>query len=169
MPRLKLSLQQRIESHLVSKDDCWLTDLCCCRYGYPRIRVNGKTEKASRVMFRLNYGEIPSHLYVCHKCDNRACVNPEHLFLGTQKENMTDMANKGRSTIGSRNPRAKLSEDDVVEIKCLLSEGKLNCQEISNLYGVDRKVISGIKNGKIWKHVAYSEFITTNLTKNKET
>jgi len=150
------SLQQRLESHIVSKDGCWLTDLCCCRNGYPKIGVGGKTQKASRVMFELFNGEIPKGFYVCHKCDNPSCINPNHLFLGTQKDNMVDMAKKGRSTKGSRNRSAKLNEDDVVEIKRLLSEGRLNQKEISDLYGVDRKIISGIKNGKIWRHVSTS-------------
>ncbi|MEG4805772.1 HNH endonuclease signature motif containing protein [Microcoleus sp. ARI1-B5] len=171
MAHPKLSLQERIESHIISKDGCWLTDLCCCRYGYPKIGVNNKIQKLSRVMFELHNGKIPEGICVCHKCDNRACVNPEHLFLGTQQENMTDMANKGRSTRGSKNPQAKLNEKQVLEIKRLLSETNLSHQKIADLFNVDRKILSGIKNEKNWKHVVYHQpskniTITGNVTIN---
>lgn len=150
------TLQQRLESHIISKADCWLTDLYCNRSGYPKISVNQQPINASRASFQLYKGEISKGMFVLHKCDNPACINPEHLFLGTQKENMEDMASKSRSTIGSKNPKAKLNEEQVLEIKRLLSETDLTQEKIAESFNVDRKIVSGIKNGKIWKHVIYT-------------
>ncbi|MEG4084860.1 HNH endonuclease [Microcoleus sp. POL10_C6] len=150
------TLQQRLENHIISKTDCWLTDLCCCKDGYPKISVHKKVRKASRAIFELYNGEISKGMFVLHKCDNPACINPEHLFLGTQKENMEDMASKSRSTIGSKSASAKLNEEQVLEIKRLLSETDLTQQKIAESFNVDRKIVSGIKNGKIWKHVIYT-------------
>ena len=95
-------------------------------------------------------------MFVCHKCDNPACVNPEHLFLGTQIDNMKDMEKKGRSTRGSRHPSAKLEEKQVFEIKRLLWKTDLNHQKIANLFNIGSATISQIKTGRIWKHVIYT-------------
>lgn len=147
------TLQQRLEKHIISKTDCWLTDLYCNRHGYPKISFNQQPINASHASFQLYNGEIPKGMFVLHKCDNPACINPKHLFLGTQRDNMKDMASKKRSTYGSKNPTAKLNEEQVLEIKRLLSETNLSQQKIAQLFNVDRKIVSGIKNGKIWKHV----------------
>jgi len=80
------------------------------------------------------------------------CVNPAHLFLGTQKQNLEDMARKGRSTKGERNPMSKLNKEDVKDIKYLFSTG-LSDSEISIEFSVCRQTINNIRNGKVWKNV----------------
>ena len=154
MTRRNLPIQERLEIHIMSKESCWLTNLMCNIGGYPQIWVD-KMKAASRVMYEIHNGEIPDGLLVCHRCDNPGCVNPEHLFLGTQKDNMADMRKKGRErqSKGSKIGTAKLNEQQVAEIKDLFNNTKLTQQQIGDLFGVDQTTISLIKMGKRWQHV----------------
>ncbi|MEG5063131.1 HNH endonuclease signature motif containing protein [Microcoleus sp. B3-A4] len=164
------TIKKRFEKHVISKDNCWLTDLWCNDKGYPKISLNKKRINASRVSFQLYKGEIPEGIFVCHKCDNPSCVNPEHLFLGTHKENMRDMVEKGRSNKGSKNPQSKLTEKEVFQIKALLLETNLTVERISILFEVSRRTIGYIKQNNIWKHVncvANSSFSNTSTDRNK--
>lgn len=118
--------------------------------GYGLKRVKGKLHKAHRLAWVNAKGDIPEGLFVCHHCDNRACVNVEHLFLGTNSDNMKDMYNKGRGNnfFKDNPPNAKLKPEDVVLIKQLRQEGKTQ-QEVGDLFGVDRSLISQIDRGLI--------------------
>jgi anti-sigma28 factor (negative regulator of flagellin synthesis) len=105
-------------------------------------------------------GEIPEGLYICHHCDNRKCIAPHHLFLGTAKENMQDAKNKGRlehikllSAKGINNGNAKLDNEKVKEIRKEISDG-VKCTVISRKYKVSSSVIYGIRDGRGWKHVS---------------
>lgn len=122
--------------------------------GYGRISVGGRPTGAHRVAWELAHGKIPSGLFACHKCDVRDCVNPDHLFLGTAKDNSQDCLAKGRLThlVGERASRAKLSDEQVRSIRALLSAGGVQ-RSIAASYGVSESVVSRIKHGVNWGEV----------------
>lgn len=132
-------------------DQCWNWTGRFHYTGYGEIEVFG-TKKAHRVSWTVTFGEIPDGLFVCHKCDNRKCCNPYHLFLGTNDDNMKDMAKKGRShrPKGEKNHFAKLTSEQVVHIRNLYEEG-LTYVQISKMFGVCRSTIGGIITNKVWK------------------
>lgn len=88
-----------------------------------------------------------------HKCDNTLCINPKHLVLGTRAQNSLDMKTKKRSTIGERNPAAKLTSTQVEEIRLLAWAGEMQHKDIAKIYGVSRATISMISRGLRWGHV----------------
>jgi hypothetical protein len=119
--------------------------------GYGRIFVDKKGTTAHRISYKVNIGDIPSGICVMHKCDNRACINPEHLTLGTHQENMQDMKAKGRAKhfTGNDNARAKLSNSEVFDIR---NDDRTH-KETAGYYGVSITVISHIRQFKSWKHI----------------
>lgn len=123
------------------------------KQGYGGFRLLGKMELAHRVSYALYKGPIKDK-HVLHTCDNPHCVNPDHLFIGTHQDNMTDMKNKGRvvSHKGSKHYASKLTESQVRDIKLLLSGGVLQ-KTIAKLYSVGKWVIQSIASGETWKHV----------------
>lgn len=134
--------------------------------GYGYTYASGHSRLAHRVAFELSKGPIPPGMCVCHSCDNRQCVNPNHLFIGTYKDNSQDAVKKGRIAAGERHgthtkpmtiPRgerrafAKLTWEDIVEIKRALGTAKQS--EIAARYGVAQTTISKIARGVKWSHV----------------
>lgn len=111
---------------------------------------------ASRYSFKLYNGLFNESLCVLHKCDNPSCVAPEHLFIGTKKDNMRDCSNKGRvkipNLIGEKCPTAILKNDDVLKIKEMLKNG-IKSRVIAEHYKVHSTTIYKIKNGKNWRHI----------------
>ena len=110
-------LEDRFWSKVRKTSFCWIWTAGKFSQGYGGFKINGKTEKAHRISWTLTYGEIPDGLDVLHDCDNRPCVRPNHLFLGTHQDNMTDMVNKGRSKKGESNGRAKLTQKEVLQLR----------------------------------------------------
>lgn len=149
--------------NIKNEDDCWDWKAHIDSRGYGKIRFNGIYTPAHRVSWILHYQEIPEGLFVCHKCDNPSCVNPKHLFLGTNADNMLDMWNKDRhpiinmgrpshTMIGIKNVNAKLSIDDVKNIRELYTSG-ISQDEISIMYKVQKPAIWKIVHRKTWKHI----------------
>lgn len=113
-----------------------------------------KTISAHRYSYQIYIGDIEDGLFVCHKCDNPSCVNPEHLFLGTRQDNVNDRESKGRNNppFGTSHHKAKLTETDVISAKRLRSKG-LTFQSIADRFGVNKKTIIDAIYEKNWKHL----------------
>jgi len=113
------------------------------------VRINNKTYNAHRISWMMKNGDIEDDLYVLHKCDNRPCVNPDHLFLGTQKDNLNDMIQKGRRT--NRKVDRKLTDKDVSEIRSMYNSGEYSQPKIAKVYEISTSHVCNIVNFKTWK------------------
>ena len=137
------------------EDKCWLWLASRFSSGYGQFGFDGRPQNAHRVAWQLIYGTISSGLYVLHKCDNKPCVNPAHLFLGTPADNTRDMLNKGRNPKfagqrGEDNYNVKLTEGDVLRIVGLAREGQLLRREIAERYNISQRQVYYILSGKWW-------------------
>lgn len=137
------------------KTRCWLWSAAKNSCGYGNIVIRRKSKVAHRVCWNLEFGTIPSGLMVLHRCDDRACVRPSHLFLGTNQDNMDDMHRKGRGnrSKGERHLSAKLIKSSVVEIRHKYATGGYTLTELGIAYGVCFATIHAIVKRKTWKHV----------------
>ena len=145
---MKRSLKERFFSKVQKVESgCHEWTGCLMPNGYGQFHKDGKTAYAHRVAYELAYG-VPTD-YVLHTCDNRKCVNPEHLFSGSFYDNMNDMVSKQRQAHGERNWHHKLTAE---QVKSIRSEVGLN-REIASKYGVSASLISMIRSGRIWKLV----------------
>jgi predicted XRE-type DNA-binding protein len=148
-----ISLKERFAQYVRRGEGCWDWLGYIDSGGYGRINVGGTPKLASRVSYLLHYGDVPKGKVVCHKCDNPKCVNPEHLFIGSQADNVRDMHDKGRARkralFGEAHSRSKLTEDMVRGIRnCALSN-----TEAAELFGISRSTVYDIRKRRSWKHV----------------
>jgi hypothetical protein len=147
---------------------CWLWRGGANPGTYGAGSLEGRHMGAHRIAWILAHGEIPDGLFVCHHCDTPRCVNPSHLFLGTSKQNMVDCANKGRTLRGDRHyarreafrlargeahGSAKLTEQDVRQIRALYMPRVLGYQALATRYGVGVTAIWAIVTRRTWTHV----------------
>lgn len=142
---------------------CWIFTGATNDFGYGIVGTGGRgqpTDRAHRITYKHFKGEIPPSMFVCHACDVPSCCNPDHLFIGSNQDNVNDMMRKGRNSLPPRNPHvvgsvhpcAKLNEDQVVEMKKLYAQGWTQ-KELASKYGVVRQTISKVVNNKRFKHV----------------
>jgi hypothetical protein len=125
--------------------------------GYGNVHYNGQWYPTHRLIWEIVRGPIPAGLKVLHHCDNRACGNLRHLFLGTQKDNIHDMWRKNRAVhpphyVGSAHPQSKLTEKQIARIKRNRANGAF-VKDLAQEYGVAYQLISRISRGEIWAHV----------------
>lgn len=143
---------EKVRVDLVS--GCWIWSASTKRNGYGQIGIGGKRagmREAHRVSWMLHRGEIPAGAFVLHRCDVKTCVNPDHLFLGTQLDNIRDMDAKGRRRVvahsGERHYAAKLTAD---QISAICSDGRSQVA-IARDYGISQSQVSRIKLGRTWR------------------
>lgn len=135
----------------------------CKRSGYGHTIVGSRTdgtrhsERAHRLAYMVWNGEIPRGYDVCHKCDNPACINPNHLFVGTRQDNVDDRERKGRNVIkiGEEQPRSKLTKKVVKEARWERAYRGTSFQKLADKYGVSKKTMQNAIAGVTWKCVAY--------------
>ena len=139
-----------------NQDECWPWTGAISKNGYGSFKKDGKPMTTSRVAYWIGHGSPAGEMLVLHTCDNRACCNPNHLYLGDVKQNTRDMMDRGRHrpppTSGEQNGNSKLREGDVRRIKEMIRGGLKN-HEIAPLFGVTHQMISKIRNGLFWQHV----------------
>lgn len=139
-------------------DACWPWIRARDRHGYGVLNFGRRTYRAHRYAMTLALGApLPRSQYVCHHCDNRACVNPRHLFVGSHEDNMADMKRKGRDrqtvSRGEAHYRARLTEADVREIRARMASGESG-PALAQEFGVSASHIKNIAGRHTWKHLA---------------
>ncbi len=151
------NVERRFWSYILQPNDpscCWPWQGQVDVNGYGRFNWRrGDTQLAHRLSYRLAHGELPADRFVCHRCDNPPCINPAHLFLGTQLDNMRDAAAKGRTASPDRRGEqvntAKLSTADVIFIR----GASASTAEVAAHFGISREQVSNIRKRRQWKHV----------------
>lgn len=137
---------------------CWLWVGKTTADGYGQLHPGDNEfglSSAHRYSYTIHHGHISANLQVLHKCDQPCCINPDHLFLGTQQENIADMDRKGRRKVGMgvRHSRAKIDDDIALSIKAMYRTGLYKQTDLANRFNISRSVVSKIVNGNGWKHV----------------
>jgi hypothetical protein len=134
-------------------NNCWEWQGCVDNDGYGRIQINKVRWKTHRLSYHIHKGNIPSNLVVCHSCDNPKCVNPDHLWLGTQIQNTQDRDQKGRHRIspslGESNGSSRFTNEQIEFIRT----SSLSGRELSRQFNVSDNAIYNIRLRKTWKHI----------------
>lgn len=151
------SFEQRFYEKVVfGTTGCWHWRGAKHKLGYGLMAFPGES-KAHRISWRIHRGDIPAGLFVLHRCDVRGCVNPDHLFLGTQADNMADASAKGRLRSNPRrgvdNPLSRLTENQVREIRAIYPTSGESMAEIAARFGVAPMTVCRIINRNLWRHV----------------
>lgn len=148
MKKPRGTIEERFWRYVQKTDRCWLWIGAEQGDGYGRLWNPGPGPRllgAHRLSWELHRGPIPDGLWVLHRCDNPLCVNPDHLFLGTNADNVKDMIAKGRHLAGARHPNSKLTDDQARAI--LANVGHLTIRELAAGYGVSMSTVAAIRRG----------------------
>ncbi|KKL71819.1 hypothetical protein LCGC14_2091100 [marine sediment metagenome] len=148
------NLLQRFWKKVDKSDDCWNWQ-ASTRMGYGAFKIDGAVWEAHRLVWLFQHGGIAAGNYVCHICDNRRCVRPDHLFLGTAKDNHADMVQKGRQIIirGEEQGNTVLSNAIVREIWRIRRSMGWGSRRIGRVLDVSHAAVEAVLSGRSWKHV----------------
>lgn len=162
-----LDFIKRKHNFRVADNGCWECDLRRDKDGYAKIKIKRKHLRLHRVMYEEMVEKIPEGMIICHKCDNPSCFNPEHLFVGTHKDNAIDKVNKKRykDISGENNPMVTLNSITVYNIK--FNENGEH-KEIASKYNTTVSVVGKIKRNERWKHITEDYFLAENLRDNNK-
>lgn len=166
---MRKSLEERFWEKVNIKNihDCWDWQSSINNDGYGQFwikghsfngfELSGKQQLAHRISWLFKHGILPKENLVCHTCDNRRCVNPNHLFLGSSQDNMNDKVVKGRAVggklKGEEHGKSKLTQEQIIAIR----KSNFTQKTLAQIYNVKQNTISMIKNNKIWKHLGASD------------
>lgn len=153
MTRLKIPIKNRFEKYIDKSGKCWEWQAKISPFGYGQFSIApGNVKQAHRFSYELYKGKIPKGKCVLHKCDNRKCIKPSHLWIGTQQENMQDMIRKGRDRKAdpSKNGGVKLSWDKVNEIRKIRREKGTYYKDLAIMFNVHYATIKRIITNKSW-------------------
>lgn len=158
MTRRRMSVEERFWSYVEKGPGCWRWLAKTDRDGYGRFWVLPKTVRSHRFAWELENGPIPHGLAICHRCDNPTCVRPDHLFLGTNLDNVRDCVRKGRRRygVGEANPCARLTAEAVVEMRRLFFVERMKQRDIARRFGVSQAAACLAISGQRWRHVSDS-------------
>lgn len=181
--RIRQQDKIRFWSKVKKTNSCWIWIGSVYSNGYGCFFVDGKNIGANRFSYKIHFNKLPRNLFVCHQCDNIKCVNPKHLFLGTQKDNLQDMVIKGRAATGDRNgththperratgkkhgsktkpenwargekvASSKLTKAKILKIRKMYASGQYTHASLGSMFRVGRRTIGDIINKKSWKYV----------------
>ncbi len=144
-------LSDRFWAKVDKSGDCWVWTAALLKTGYGCLRINRKTTRAHRVAYELSVGPIPDGALLRHTCDNPRCVKPAHLLLGDKRLNTQDAIERGQHKCGERDSKAKLTNQNVIEIREALARGETG-RALARRFGVGESAISQIKTGKGRRH-----------------
>jgi hypothetical protein len=144
--------RERFEQFFIPEPNtgCWLWFGASSSHGYGNFSLHGRATRANRASWLIYNGELPPSTFVCHRCDFPACVNPEHLFLGTSADNVHDCVAKGRhySARGEAHSQAKLTDEDA---RSILTDPRSH-SAVAAAFGISSSIVSQIKAGRRWRH-----------------
>jgi hypothetical protein len=149
---LKQKALRQFNRYVIRRDGCWGSTRTAENV-YWSFTASGTSYTAHRFAYEHFIGPIPEGLFVCHRCDNKHCTNPEHLFAGTPKENSEDASRKLRMEHGEDRWNAKLTEDDIRTIRSTFASGGISKAELARRFSVDPSWITRIVERRVWRHV----------------
>lgn len=150
--RTKEQIAEVLASRSIDRDGCRLWQGSYTQDGYGRLRWNGE-RVTHRIAYILANGPIDDDLQVLHRCDTPACIRPDHLFLGTHTDNMKDMVAKRRSNYGVRNGGAKLTPEQVIEMRRLYATQYYSHADLAVMYDISETQVRRILSGRKWPHL----------------